>query len=119
MRLLADENIHLLIVEALRDQGHDVAWMRVDAPGTADIEILPVANRQDRTLLTYDTDFGELIFARGMPSERGVILMRMGGSIATHTARLLEVLPLHDDWSDHFTTISAERVRRRPLPSRQ
>ena len=119
MRILADENIHLFIVEALRAQGHDVTWMRVDAPGTPDVEILPLANQQDRTLLTYDTDFGELIFARGMPSERGVILMRMAGSIANHTARLLEVLPLYDDWSDYFTTITPERVRRSPLPRQQ
>ena len=119
MRILADENIHLFIVEALQTHGHDVTWMRRDAPGTADAEILPLANQQERTLLTYDTDFGELIFATGMPSERGVILLRMGGSIASHTARLLDVLPQYDDWSDCFTTISAERVRRRRLPRQQ
>ncbi|MCY3570925.1 MAG: DUF5615 family PIN-like protein [Chloroflexi bacterium] len=116
VRLLADENIHLLIVNALRAAGHDVAWMRLDAPGTDDVDILPLANQQESTLLTYDTDFGQLIFARGMLSERGVILVRMTGSIESHALRLLEVLDEYDDWSNYFTTITGERVRRRRLP---
>ncbi len=117
MRLPADENIHLTIVNALRAAGHDVAWMRLDAPGTDDADILPLANQQDRTLLTYDTDFGQLTFARGMPSQCGVILIRMTGSIESHVLRLLEVLYEYDDWSDYFTTVTSERVRRQPLPS--
>ncbi|MCY3567136.1 MAG: DUF5615 family PIN-like protein [Chloroflexi bacterium] len=117
MRLLADENTHLTIVNALRAAGHDVAWMRLDAPGTDDTDILPLANQQDRTLLTYDTDFGQLIFARGMLSQRGVILIRMTGSIESHALRLLEVLDEYGDWSDFFTTVTSERVRRQPLPS--
>ena len=51
-----------------------------------------------------------------MVSERGVILIRMTGSIESHALRLLEVLDEYDDWSDYFTTVTAERVRRRPLP---
>lgn len=116
MRILADENIHLYIVMALRAVDHDVTWMRLDAPGTPDVDILPLANEQERTLLTYDTDFGSLIFSRGMRSEHGVILIRMSSSIESHAERLLDVLGGHADWNEYFTTITAERVRRRLLP---
>jgi len=34
MRLLTNENFPLDAVEALRSAGHDVAWVRTDAPGT-------------------------------------------------------------------------------------
>jgi hypothetical protein len=34
MRLLADENFPLPTVEALRQAGHDVFWVRTEAPGT-------------------------------------------------------------------------------------
>lgn len=43
MRLLADENFPLPTVEALRLAGHDVFWVRTDAPGTGDAALLDLA----------------------------------------------------------------------------
>lgn len=40
MRLLANENIPLSAVEALRDCGHDVLWIREKSPGVTDIEVM-------------------------------------------------------------------------------
>ncbi|WP_370567188.1 DUF5615 family PIN-like protein [Dolichospermum sp. LEGE 00240] len=34
MRFLANENFPLDAVEALRQHGHDVAWIRVDSPAS-------------------------------------------------------------------------------------
>ncbi len=36
MRLLADENFPLDAVQALRNGGHDVAWIREDSRGISD-----------------------------------------------------------------------------------
>jgi hypothetical protein len=36
MRFLANENFPLDAVEALRRSGHDVGWVRTDAPGSTD-----------------------------------------------------------------------------------
>jgi len=38
--LLADENIPGDAVDALRRAGHDVAWVRLDAPGSVDRDVL-------------------------------------------------------------------------------
>ena len=40
MKLLANENLPLDVVEALRDAGYEVAWIRVDSPGANDTAIL-------------------------------------------------------------------------------
>ena len=40
MRLLADENFPYDAVVALRDEGHDVVWIREAAPGISDKEVL-------------------------------------------------------------------------------
>lgn len=40
MRLHANENFPLDAVEALRADGHDVAWIREDSRGTSDDKIL-------------------------------------------------------------------------------
>jgi predicted nuclease of predicted toxin-antitoxin system len=48
MRLLADENFPLAIIKALRRAGNDVAWVRTDAPGTADHVVLDLAEADGR-----------------------------------------------------------------------
>ena len=59
MRFQANENFPANAVEALRHQGHDVTWIRTDAPGISDAEVLTRAQSDDRILLTFDKDFGE------------------------------------------------------------
>lgn len=55
MRLLADENVTTEWVGALRGDGHDVARVVDDlGPGASDLDVLALASRLDRTLLTAD-----------------------------------------------------------------
>ncbi len=65
MRFLANENFPLAAVEALRNAGHDVASVTTDAPGSIDESILQRSVTERRVLLTFDKDFGELVFVRG------------------------------------------------------
>ena len=60
MRIRADENCDRLIVAALREAGHDVAYVQEDAPGAGDDVLFQVARYQGRILLTDDLDFGHL-----------------------------------------------------------
>lgn len=94
----------------------DVEWIQELAPGLRDEDVLELAGRRQRVLITYDTDFGDLIFNRGLPARAGVMLLRVTGSIESHTARLLEVLGNREDWMTVFVSIGDERVRYRRLP---
>jgi predicted nuclease of predicted toxin-antitoxin system len=60
MRLLADENFPSAGVEALNAAGADIVSVRSAAPGLSDSEVLAWAVREQRVLLTFDKDFGEL-----------------------------------------------------------
>jgi Domain of unknown function (DUF5615) len=40
MRFLADENFPLDAVEVLRQNGHDVAWIRSDSPGAQMVMVI-------------------------------------------------------------------------------
>jgi len=77
MRILANENFPGEAVEALRKQGHDVAWVRTDAPGNNDTQVLERAQREGRIVITFDKDFGELAFRAGLPAQSGIILFRI------------------------------------------
>ena len=60
MRLFANEDLPDEAVTALRSAGHDVVWVRTEAPGMGDPDVLALAARQERILLTFDKNFGEL-----------------------------------------------------------
>ena len=77
MKFLADENFPRPAVQLLRQNGCDVGWVSEDSSGSLDDAILERANRAHVTLLTADTDFGDLVFHRGMPAGCGVVLFRI------------------------------------------
>ena len=77
MRFLADENLPGRLVAALRAAGHDVAWVRTEAPGSDDRTVLAMAAAEQRVLVTFDKDFGELAGRAGLPMASGVILLRV------------------------------------------
>lgn len=62
MRFLADEGVDGLIVDTVRDDGHDVRWMAEELGGTNDSVVLEAEVRDARILITEDKDFGELVY---------------------------------------------------------
>jgi predicted nuclease of predicted toxin-antitoxin system len=117
MLFLANENFPGEAVEALRQEGHDVAWVRIDAPGAADQEVLKRAQTEARVLLTFDKDFGELAFRTGLPATSGIILFRIPISSAGQVARIaVAALRSRQDWAGHFSVIEQGRIRMTALP---
>ncbi len=117
MRLLANENFPGEAVEALREQGYDVAWVRTDAPGSSDAQVLRRAQHEQRILLTFDKDFGELAFRAGLPASCGIVLFRIPASSAEYVARVaVAALSGRTDWPGHFAVVEERRIRMIPLP---
>jgi predicted nuclease of predicted toxin-antitoxin system len=77
MRFLANENFPGDAVRVLETAGHDVVWIRAAAPASADEDILAWAVREDRVLLTFDQDFGQLAWRLGLPASCGIVLFRL------------------------------------------
>ena len=50
------------MADRLRGQGHDVPEACTLGPDPGDRELLEIAAKQERVLVTIDTDFGELIY---------------------------------------------------------
>jgi predicted nuclease of predicted toxin-antitoxin system len=116
MKFLADENFPGEAVRFLRRAGHDVASVAADAPSSSDRDVLARASGEERVLLTFDKDFGELAWKERLPAGCGVILFRcampapglVGSALAAMVAQ-------RDDWPGHFSVIEDGRVRMRPL----
>lgn len=117
MRLLANENFPLDAVLALRENGHDIAWIREDARGINDKQVLERGQNEGRILITFDKDFGELAFRSKLPATSGVILFRISAPSSQHVAQVaVQAIASRTDWVGHFSVIEDNRIRMTPLP---
>ena len=116
MRFLVNENVPLDAVSALRETGHDVVWVRTDAPGSGDEVVLSRAVAEERVLITFDKDFGELAFHSRLPAKCGIILFRIPEKSSSYMANIvITAIESRTDWAGHFTVVEEFRIRMRPL----
>ena len=116
MRFLADENFPGSAVAYLRAAGNDVVWIREIASGSADEVVLARAAREERILLTFDKDFGELAWRASLPLASGIVLFRLPMPAAHNAGSILAArIGERADWAGHFSVIEPGRVRMRPL----
>ncbi|NJL83480.1 MAG: DUF5615 family PIN-like protein [Chloroflexaceae bacterium] len=111
MRFLANENFPFDAVEALRQQGQDVTWIRIDCPGISDPAVLNLAQTENRILLKFDKDFGELAFRVKLPASVGIILFRVKATSSVIVAQKVKAaIALRNDWSGHFSVIEDDKI---------
>ena len=116
MKLLADENMPGASVGLPRHHGHDVFWARTDHPGKADVELMAIAAAEGRVVITFDKDFGELVFRRRVMVP-GVVLFRITTEAPDAAAkRVVEALKSREDWAGSFSVVEDDRIRVTPLP---
>lgn len=112
--LLADENIPQTVVDGLRAAGFDVVTMREHAPEADDRAVLAHARRLGRWLLTFDADFGELIFRDGEAPPPAVLYFRLHPLVPEQVLALaLRALAAGID--SGFVVITAAGERQRPF----
>ena len=115
LRFLVDVNVGLAVAESLHRAGHDVVftgdldWRMLDA------DMLSLAYRNRRIILTMDTDFGELIYRSRQP-HAGVLLLRMPGANRREKVRIVQEIVSHyaDHLPERFCVYRQGKLRIRP-----
>lgn len=117
-KFLANENVPAEAVEAARYAGFDMAWVHECQPGANDESVIALALSQSRVLVTFDKDFGQLVFHKGYAGSCGIILCRPRLRSPAYLAEFLTaVLAESIDWRGHFSVAQEGRLRVVPLPS--
>lgn len=112
MRFLADENCDMAVVRALRDAGHEVALVRDRCPGAADEDVVALAQREQRLLLTEDKDFGQLAHALSAGGLTVVLLRFPTQARSDIGATVAAVLSMYSASLSHaFVVIEPGQVR--------
>jgi predicted nuclease of predicted toxin-antitoxin system len=92
VRVLCDENVPLAVERALAGGGHDVVAVRDRWPGATDRVVLQEALRERRLLITYDRDFGALLFHDRIRPAPLVLYVRTSLSASSDARRILQAL---------------------------
>jgi predicted nuclease of predicted toxin-antitoxin system len=117
MLFLADENFPVASIKILRKAGYEIASVIEDSPGAKDSKILARANREMRIILTFDRDYGELIYRLKLPCQYGVVYFRFAPLTPEEPAEyLLNLLNIKDLSLKKFTVVERSQIRQRPLP---
>ncbi|MCK4859517.1 MAG: DUF5615 family PIN-like protein [Candidatus Omnitrophica bacterium] len=117
MDFLANENFPLFSIKLLRNAGYNVTSVLEETPGAKDIDILKRAYRENCIILTFDRDYGELIYRHRLFIPGGVAYFRFDPFTPSEPAEILLKILKEDKVLilGKFTVIERTRIRQRTL----
>jgi predicted nuclease of predicted toxin-antitoxin system len=116
IRFLANENVSLATVRRLQEEGFDVVAVSTDFPSISDESVILFASIDNRVIITFDRDYGELIFQHKVAPPPGVIYFRLHSFRPEDPAEiLLKFLKLDINFEGFFSVISENNLRQKKL----
>ncbi len=115
MKFLANENFPFPSIQLLRSNKYYVKSIAEDIPGIKDEEIIEIATKEQLIIITFDKDYGELIFKYGFLNPPAVVFFRHKGQTPLFAGTFLMQL-LSDEsitFTDYFTVIDENNIRQR------
>jgi predicted nuclease of predicted toxin-antitoxin system len=117
MRFLTDENLSAASITRLREADLDVEAIGEISPSAPDERVLAHARENGQILITFDRDFGELVYRHGAAVPSGIIYLRIPPADPEAAARaVLDLLRLPGlTLEGRFTVVDEDKIRQRPL----
>jgi predicted nuclease of predicted toxin-antitoxin system len=116
LRLLLNENFPAPSTAILRQAGFDLVSIAESHASIDDVDVLALAVREQRCIVTFDRDYGELLFARRCPAPPAVILLRVVSYRPEEPALwVMQLVADENDCLGRFTVFDDGGIRSRPL----
>lgn len=117
MKFLANENFPYPSIKVLRENDLEMCSIGEESSGISDEMVLNRAVMEELIILTFDRDYGELLFKYRLDPPPAVIYFRNKGKVPTDAAMMLMNLLENQDLviQDMFTVVSEDGIRQRRL----
>ena len=116
MKFLANENFPYPSIIKLRQADYDITSILDISPSISDEEVMQIAITEKRIILTFDRDYGELIFKHGYKPVAGVIYFRLFDYTPEQPAQyLITIFNQHLTFEFLFTVIDESSIRQRRI----
>ena len=116
-RWLLNENFPEPSVKRLRAVGWDIATIAENAAGIEDEAVMAHAREESRWLATFDRDYGELVFKRGLRAPALILLLRVPSYLPEEPAEWLVRLHAEHQFQEGcFHIFDGSTIRRRRFP---
>ena len=115
MRFLTNENFPFPSLMLLREAGLEIISISESFPGISDPEVIEKALHFKAIILTFDKDYGELIFKYQRQTPPSVVFFRFKGGHPKSAGQFLLALIESKEFllENNFTVIEKESIRQR------
>lgn len=110
---LADENIPLSVIKRLREEGFKIISVTEEFKKSSDKKILDLASRNKWIIITFDKDFGEMVYNQNYGKPFGIILLRVTPKSPDYILQILKWLLMETGilFEENFVVVSKNKVR--------
>lgn len=116
IKYLANENFPRTSTAILKQHGWDIEHIGDTNMGIMDEEVMDTAITENRVIITFDSDYGELVYRRGY-KPLGIIYLRIKNFTPEYPANLLLELITEGNLEVRglFTVIGENQIRQRKI----
>lgn len=114
---LANENFPAPAIRKLRAAGIDVVAVREAMPSASDKEVMEYARREQRWIVTFDRDYGDLVFREGLLPPPAILFFRQEPYPPDRPADLVLAMLSEPQQAEGCMVVISERnIRRKRFP---
>jgi predicted nuclease of predicted toxin-antitoxin system len=115
--LLANENFPAPAIRKLRAAGIDVVAVRETMPSVSDKEVMAYARQEQRWIITFDRDYGDLVFREGLLPPPAILFFRQEPYPPDRPADLVLAMLSEPQLAEGcMVVISEQNIRRKRFP---
>ena len=113
MTFLADENIPYAVIKRLRRAGVEIISVLEEFRGMSDEKLIEVSSGQRLIIITFDKDFGYLVFKKMVDVPFGVILIRIPLRSPDYIFKMMRWILLESKikFERNFVVVTESKVR--------
>jgi predicted nuclease of predicted toxin-antitoxin system len=112
LKFVVDVGVSKKIENYMCEEGFNVKTVRDIDPCMTDHDIIQLANKEERIIITMDKDFGELVY-HALLKHSGIILLRLENATGSEKLKIMkEILDKYSDkLRNHFCVYQKGRFR--------